>query len=261
MADLEKIKLNDSIKVNSENYKLNSDLRNFSIKANLEDVPEVTTRKNLLVDGKEVAIPPTYPTSLTRELVEKLNLKNATELVLPEGITRIEPLAFAGGSETLKKIVLPKGFREIGTGAICHCENLRELKFLGNEDVMLDDGAIDLRHNLTTKDNSILVIRGRISALTASSILGASKIVINGNVDKLSLRTYDTKTILIDGNVDALCDNNLCYGDNTSVLEELVILGNVERYRRDEYSDTLSKVKALHIGGKKPDNLLRALDN
>lgn len=68
--------------------------------------------------------------SINKEWVEN-HIDSNGEVIIPEGIEKIEPEAFKD-NELVRKVVMPNSIVEIGVNAFNGCSNLQEIKFSNN---------------------------------------------------------------------------------------------------------------------------------
>lgn len=99
------------------------------------EVPAVIGKDTVTVVGKECFTCSTWSRA-TKEQVA--NRKKITEVIIPEGITRIEEEAFRE-CENLQRVQLPPTLKSIGQSAFSQCKNLKQVNL--PEGVELDNHA------------------------------------------------------------------------------------------------------------------------
>ncbi len=87
--------------------------------------------------------------SIDRNWVDN-HIDSNGEVVIPEGIEKVEPMAFAG-NEKVRKIVIPDTVTEIGDKAFALCPNLEEVQF-GNGIKSIGDSAFSRCKSLSNID-------------------------------------------------------------------------------------------------------------
>ena len=100
------------------------------------------------------------------------NCANLTELILPQEITVVDTMAFAGCSN-LRELELPGTLTEIGTGAFINCNNIQRLivpdgvtelgvgafqRMEGLEELTLGNGITEIENSIIVMDNSLRII-------------------------------------------------------------------------------------------------------
>lgn len=178
--------------------------------------------------------------------------KQLTSVVIPEGVTEIQNTCFFFCTK-LKKIVLPSTLESMGRDAIGSCYVLESLNLQDTRCTYFANYAITSNFNL--KELVFPAVEGAKTVFSYGSVgnlYGLERIEFLGDVENVnSFRSLpELKTLIFNGNVDAIFDNSFMGCTKLTTLE---FKGNVGRIGDpDEFYDTsfaMHKITTLDFMG------------
>ena len=167
-----------------------------------------------------------------------------TDIVIPEGVTKIEANAFSGCTE-LKSVTIPKSVTRIGYNAFYNCTGLTEIKF--NAESCADlGGESDVFANAGKSSGGISVCFGEsvkripanlFSTYAESDTPKVNSVIIGDNVESIGeyafSRCSELNSIVIGKNVKTIETSafRACEG-----IKSIRIPGSVERIEVDAFA-------------------------
>ena len=163
------------------------------------------------------------------------NCDNLTELTLPQGISVIDTMAFAGCSN-LKELELPGTLHEIGMGAFINCNKIQRLivpdgvtelgigafqRMEALEELTLGNGISEIENSIVVMDNSLRIINLGFRFLTFNPVVFYNTPTLEQlNVDENNPYYVSVDGVLFSSSLDTLVTYPPAYPAEHYVIPE-----------------------------------------